>query len=147
MIQNPSEKKRIVKFSMVVDSSVWIEILCKGELEAKCHRAMQKQVIRVPTIVLFEIYKKLKSKASEDIALDAVATLSKYEVLDMTRKVSLQAADISLQHNMHMADSIVLAHADCLADTLLTLDNDFSGISRARVKLHIYSTSLQHPAR
>lgn len=118
---------------MIVDSSVWIEILKDGPLAGKCQKAMLKQKIQIPTLVLFEVYKKLKVQSSEDIALEAVAHLSQYEVQDLSREVAMLAADLSIQHNLAMADSLVLAHAELSGAPLLTLDNDFSAISIARV--------------
>lgn len=118
---------------MVVDSSVWLEILQDGPLRTACQKALHKQIIRVPTLVLHEVYKKLKSRATEELALEAIASLSQYEVLDMSREVAILAGDVCLQHSMSMADGIVLAHAEFLSDTLLTLDNDFAKISRAQV--------------
>lgn len=122
---------------MVIDSSIWLEILRDGPLAAKCQKAMQadllKQQIRVPSLVIFEIYRKLKSRVNEEDALKAVAMMSGYEVLDLTRAVSLLAGDLSLQYKLPTADAIVLAHASHLGDVLLTLDNDFSGLPGARV--------------
>lgn len=118
---------------MVVDSSVWLEILGNGPLATKCDRAVQQGPIRVPSLVLFEIYKKLKSKLSEEIALEAVASLNSFETLELTREVALLAADLCLEHKLPMADGLVLAHAVHLQDQLLTLDNDFAGIKAAIV--------------
>jgi len=118
---------------MVVDSSVWLEILRQGPLAGKCQKALQQQEIRVPTLVLFEIYRKLKSRTGEDEALKVAAMMSRHEVLELTRTVALLAGDLSLQYKIPTADAIVLAHAEHLGDTLLTLDNDFAGIPGARV--------------
>jgi predicted nucleic acid-binding protein len=79
------------------------------------------------------VYKKIAVRHSEHQALSAIATLSQYEVLDLTREVSLTAADISIGEKVHMADSIVLAHARLAGATLLTLDNDFAGLTGALV--------------
>ncbi|MGK5085012.1 type II toxin-antitoxin system VapC family toxin [Bdellovibrionota bacterium FG-1] len=120
--------------SLVLDSSVWIEILNKGPLAKDCLRALKgAHAIYVPTLVLFEVYKKLASSRSEDQALSAVAMMSQYKVTDMTREIALAAADISLQRDLAMADSVVLAHAQQTGATLVTLDNDFAGISGVEV--------------
>lgn len=118
---------------MVVDSSIWIELFRAGPLKLSCEKALKNQEIRVPTIVLFEIYKKLKAKVAEDVALEAMSSLSQYQVLDLNREVAMLAGDLCLQHDMPMADGIVLAHALHLGDTLLTLDHDFSEIPGAKV--------------
>ncbi len=118
---------------MVVDSSVWIEILRDGPLAKKCNAAIHRQSIRVPTLVLHEVYKKLRQKISEDVALEAVAALSRYEILDLTRAVAIRAGDLAVQFKLGTADSIVLAHAEILGEPLITLDNDFVPIAIAEV--------------
>lgn len=118
---------------MVVDSSVWLEILQGGPLAASCRKALARQTVRIPALVLHEVYKKLKSKATEELALETVASLSRYEILDMNRDIALLAADLCLEHEISMADGIVLAHAEILSDKLLTLDNDFSRIGGVQV--------------
>jgi predicted nucleic acid-binding protein len=87
----------------------------------------------MPTLVLFEVYKKIAVTLSEDQALAAVATLSQYTVTDLSRDIALAAADISIQNRLGMADSIVLAHAREAGALLITLDNYFNGIQGAQV--------------
>ncbi len=118
---------------MIVDSSVWIEIFQDGPLRAACEKAMVRQDIRVPTLVLHEVYKKIKSKASEEMALEVMAVLSQHEVLDLDRETAILAGDICLREQISMADGIVLAHAEHLGDQLLTLDNDFTKVASAKV--------------
>lgn len=118
-----------MKSPVVVDSSVWIEIFRSGPLASACKKAFGAHtVVGVPTIVLFEIYRKICSALNEESALSAVAYLKTYPILDLTSEVSLSAADIAINHKLAMADSIVLAHARTKEATLLTMDNDFSGI-------------------
>lgn len=120
--------------SIVLDSSVWIEILSKGNLEKICLRELKKaKKVIVPTLVIFEIYRKIVKDVSEDQGLLAVALISQYEVFDLTKDVALTAADISLQHKLPMADSIVLACARQTSSKLITLDNDFAGIEGVKI--------------
>ena len=118
---------------MVVDSSVWIEIFQNGPLRSQCEKSLLRQTIRVPTLVLHEVYKKIKIKSSEELALEIMAMLSQHEILDMNREVAILAGDICIRERVSMADGIVLAHAEYLGDQLLTLDNDFAKISIAKV--------------
>ncbi|MES2965883.1 MAG: type II toxin-antitoxin system VapC family toxin [Bdellovibrionota bacterium] len=118
---------------MVVDSSVFLEILSDGPLRSKCERAIDGKEVVVPTLVLFEIYRKLKSRTTEDDALSAIAALRQFRVADLTAETALLAGDLSLEHSLPMADSFVLAHAMVLGLKLVTLDNDFNGIDSAIV--------------
>jgi predicted nucleic acid-binding protein len=118
----------------VVDSSVWIEVFGQKPLAKLCLRELKSATsLAVPTVVMFEVYKKIAVAQSEHQALTAVATLSQYKVLDLTRDVALAAADIAMQEKLAMADSVVLAHARGSGAVLLTLDNDFAGMLGAKV--------------
>lgn len=118
----------------VLDSSVWIEILGGGPLAKACEKELQASTsVLVPTLVLFEVYRKVLSLVSEDQALSAVAVLSQHEVVDLSREVALTAGDLSIAHGLAMADSFVLAHAHLANATLVTLDNDFAGLPGAKV--------------
>lgn len=120
--------------AIVVDSSVWIEIFGQGALAKTCLKEVRGATrVGVPTVVLFEVYKKIASLQSEPQALSAISVLNQYEILDHTQEVALFAADIALQEKLAMADSLVLAHARSFSGTLLTLDNDFAGLNGARV--------------
>lgn len=117
---------------MIVDSSVWIEVLRQGPLSTICEKAMSGQTLRVPTLVIHEVYKKL-ARTSDDLGLQATGFLSRHEVLDLDREVAILAGDLCLKHNLSTFDGLILAHAERLGETLLTLDNDFAGIERAKV--------------
>jgi toxin FitB len=120
--------------TLVLDSSIWVEILNRGPLAKMCTKELNNaRQVYVPTLVIFEVYRKIASATSEDQALSAIAALSQHEVVDLTREVALSAADLSIQHKLAMADSLVLAHAHQTAAVLLTLDNDFSGIPGVQV--------------
>lgn len=118
---------------MIVDSSVWLEVFLDGPLHEKCNQILNKKNIFVPTSVICEVYRKLKHKISEEVALEAIAFLSAYQVIDLNRDIMLLAADISLEYDLGLADSVVLAAARSAKCELVTLDNDFSNIPDAVV--------------
>lgn len=111
----------------------WIEIFSNGSLATKCEKELKKDPIKVPSLVRYEVYKKIKKSASEDLALEAISLLSKYEVLDITQEVALSAADLSIEYEIGMADSLMLAFAVNHKDLLLTFDNDFAGIPNTKI--------------
>jgi toxin FitB len=123
-----------VNVHYVVDSSVWIEILAQKPLAKACLKEIKSaSQIFVPTVVLFEVYKKIAIAHSEHQGLTAVATMSQYRVLDLTRDIALSAADIAIREKLAMADSLMLAHARSNHAVLLTLDNDFAGLADTKV--------------
>ena len=120
--------------TLLLDSSVWVELFSQVRLWRKCEREQKKaDFIVIPTLVLYEVYRKIVSATSEDRGLSAVVVMSCHEVADLTREVALTAADLSLEHKLPMADSIVLAHARQASAELVTLKNDFAGIPGAKV--------------
>lgn len=118
---------------MIVDSSVWIEIFFEGPLAIKCEQELVGKTIQIPTLVFYEVYKEIKAKASEELALQAIGFLSQYSQHELSREVALLAADLSLELNLGMADSLILAHARYLKEPFLTLDNDFAGAPGVKV--------------
>ncbi len=116
---------------MVVDSSIWLEIFLDGPLASKCQKHMGKHQLQIPTSVVYEVYRKLKQKLSDDVALDGIAVFSNYKLIEFDREIALLAADISLEYDLGFADSIVLASAKHCNQKLLTLDNDFLKIPDA----------------
>jgi toxin FitB len=120
--------------SVVLDSSVWIEILRTGPLSKKCLGELKgANKIFVPTLVIFEVYRKILRASSEELALSAVALLNTHSSAPLSQEVALLAGDLSLQHSLATADSLVLAHAIDLGAVLVTLDNDFADIDGVKV--------------
>jgi predicted nucleic acid-binding protein len=123
-----------VSSGILFDSSAWIELLSAGPLEKNCRAIFSKATeVIVPTVVQYEVYRKTLVTVSEDRALSAVALLNQQTVLPMTTEVALLAADLSIQHKLGMADSLVLAHSQIAKATLVTLDNDFSSIAGVQI--------------
>ncbi|MEK7703971.1 MAG: type II toxin-antitoxin system VapC family toxin [Myxococcota bacterium] len=118
---------------VLLDSSAWIELLARGTLAQGVEREMAGATLVVPTVVLFEVYRKIKRNVSEDQALSAAAFMSQHDVTALDAEVSLHAADLSIEHSLAMADSIILAHAEAQNATIVTLDNDFASFSKAKV--------------
>ena len=75
----------------------------------------------------------IRRDLSEERALEAVAALRRAEVVPVDESLALEAADLSLEHGLAMADSIVYATARRRAATLVTGDADFEGLPGAVV--------------
>ncbi len=112
-----------------VDSSGWIEYLTNGELaEYYARKLDQPEKIVTPTIVLYEVFKRLKRELGEEIGLLAVAQVRKTRVEPVSEEIALTAADLSLQYGLAMADSMILATARIFGAHLFTSDADFAEI-------------------
>lgn len=118
----------------VIDSSGWIEFFADGlhasEFAARLRRPAD---VITPTVAMYEVYKWIKRERSEDVALEAVATMKKTTVADLTEEVALTAADLSLAHGLAMADAMMLAFAREHRAELITTDSGFTGLAGVTV--------------
>lgn len=97
---------------VLIDSSGWIEFFTDGPMSKAYSPYMKKPAaIVTPTIVLYEVYKKIKRERSEEQALMAVSFMNRTSVIDLSESIALFAADLSMQYSLPMADAIVYATA------------------------------------
>lgn len=95
---------------IVIDSSGWIEFFIGGRLADRYASYMKDpERLLTPTIVLYEVYKKIKRERGEEVAMLAAGQLNSTEVVPLTASTALLAADLSLQYRIAMADAIVYA--------------------------------------
>jgi predicted nucleic acid-binding protein len=97
---------------ILVDSYGWIEYFIGGRLADRYARYIETTEEKIlPTIIIYEVYKKLKVKMGEQEALEAYAYMLNADVVPLTEDVALKAADISLATGLGMADAIIYATA------------------------------------
>ena len=68
--------------------------------------------------------RRLKKLKGEEEALLAVAVLSQTTIAPIDQTLSLEAADYSLEHNLHFSDALVYATARQWKAKLYTSDDD-----------------------
>ena len=113
----------------VVDSSAWLEYLANGSNAGFFAKAIEDtQQLIVPTLSLFEVFKRVLEQRGEGDALQAVAVMRQGMVVDLDTPIALQAAKLSLEYRLPMADSIILATARSYDATLWTQDADFKDL-------------------
>ena len=114
---------------ILVDSSGWIEYFTGGPL-ADQYESYLKDTTKIvtPTIVLYEVYKKIKRERGEETALLAAGHMSATDVTPLTESISLLAADLSLKHSLAMADAIVYATSRDQGTRLITSDADLKDL-------------------
>ena len=119
---------------IVLDSSIWIEHLKSKPATGKIsHYFKNIQEVITPTIAIYEVFKRMKKEHSVQETYDLVAQMLKTNVVPITADIAMTAANVSLEHDLPMADSLVYATAveyDC---KVVTLDNDFRDLPRAEV--------------
>ena len=85
-----------------------------------------------PTIVIYEVYRKIKSVRGEEKALEAYAQMSLTKIVDLTGSLCLEAADISMNLNLGMADSIIVATAKAYNAQIVTSDPHLKNIDKVK---------------
>jgi predicted nucleic acid-binding protein len=113
----------------VVDSSGWLEYLADGPNAGFFAKAIEATAdLVVPTISLYEVFKRVLQQRGEGDALQAVALMHQGRVVGLSAELALAAAQLSVQLGMPMADSVMLATARAGEATLWTQDADFDGV-------------------
>ena len=113
----------------VVDSSAWLEYFADGPNADSFSAAVQDiENLIVPTICIYEVFKTVLRQRGEDAALITAALMKQGEEADLTSRLALEAARISLDHKIPMADSIILATARAYGAIIWTQDQDFRGL-------------------
>jgi len=117
----------------VVDSSGWLEYLADGpNADFFANSILATADLLVPTLSLYEVFKRVLQQRGEDDALQAVALMQQGTIVELGVSLALSAARISLNDKIPMADSIMLATAHAYGATLWSQDSDFENITGVR---------------
>ncbi|MDH3207860.1 MAG: type II toxin-antitoxin system VapC family toxin [Gemmatimonadota bacterium] len=121
----------------VVDSSAWLEYFADGPNAEEFASAIQDAAnLIVPSITLFEVFKRIRVQRGSEIALRAVSQMRRGTVVDLDADLAVAAADLSSDLKMALADSVVLATAQAYAATVWTQDADFEGLDNVEYRVH-----------
>jgi predicted nucleic acid-binding protein len=119
----------------VVDSSGWLEYFANGPNADFFAPAIEDtNNLIVPSISLFKVFKRVLQQRGEDEALQAVALMQQGQVVGLDSSLALQAAKLSVDYKLPMADSIILATTQANQAVLWTQDADFNGLPDVQYK-------------
>lgn len=119
----------------VVDSSGWLEYLADGPNGSFFAPVIERTAsLIVPTLSIFEVFKRVLQQRDESTALRAVALMHQGRLADLTAPLAMEAARLSHRQRLPMADSIMLATARACGATLWTQEADFDGIAGVRYR-------------
>lgn len=113
----------------VVDSSGWLEYFADGpnaDIFAPALQAVDE--LLVPTVSVYEVFKRVLQQRGEGPALQAVALMQQGSIVDLTGPAALAAARLSVEARLPMADAIILSAARGGGATLWTQDARFEGM-------------------
>jgi len=121
----------------VVDSSAWLEYFADGPNAEEFAAAIQdSDSLIVPSITLFEVFKRIRLQRDSGIALRAVSQMRRGKVVDLDADLAVAAADLSADLKFALADSVILATARAFGATVWTQDVDFEGLEGVEYRAH-----------
>lgn len=112
----------------LVDSSAWLAYFAGERNAAFFAGAVEDtELLIVPTVCLYEVFKVILRERGEDEAFLAIAAMQQGTVVDLTADLALEAAALGLEEKLAFADSIIYAVAKRHGATIWTQDHHFSG--------------------
>jgi predicted nucleic acid-binding protein len=123
----------------VVDSSGWLEYLANGPNARYFAEPLSNPgELIVPIISIYEVFKRTLQKRGAAYAFRVAGLMYQGEVVPMNGMLAVDAAYLSSQLALPMADSIILATASAHGATLWTQDKDFAAIDGVKyiAKIH-----------
>lgn len=119
----------------VVDSSAWLEYFGEGSNAAFFASPIEETAeLIVPSLSLYEVFKKVLQQRGETEALQAVTVMRQGQVVDLDPRIALRAARLSIDLRLPMVDSVMLATAKEHDAVFWTQDSHFEGIEGVRYK-------------
>jgi len=110
----------------VVDSSCWLEYFAGSRVGEEVAPVIEDtDSLIVPSITIYEVFKKLLIELDEDKALFAAAHMKQGNIVELDPDLAIYSAKIGKENNLAMADSIIYATAKKNAAMLWTQDKHF----------------------
>jgi predicted nucleic acid-binding protein len=119
----------------LVDSSAWLEYFADGPNASFFESAItRKSELIIPTVVVFEVCKRVLQQRGEEEALRAVSVLHGGTIIALSVDLAVLAAGISYELKLPMADSLILATAQAHNAVIWTQDSDFRGLPNVKFR-------------
>ncbi|HEV3254635.1 MAG TPA: type II toxin-antitoxin system VapC family toxin [Candidatus Acidoferrales bacterium] len=117
---------------VLVDSSGWVEYFGEGPKAARFAPYLERETaLIVPSIVLYEVYKKLLVTTGKTIADRFVSQALRRQVIPLDEELALGAARVSVERRLAMADAIIYVTAQAFEADLVTSDSHFQNLPGA----------------
>jgi predicted nucleic acid-binding protein len=110
----------------IVDSSGWVEYFTGGPNAGIFAPFIEDtDNLVVPSITIYEIFRKLISETDENTALQAVTQMQLGKVIPLDEPLAVNAAKTGYDRKLPLADSVILATAHLCNAVLYTQDEHF----------------------
>ena len=113
----------------LVDSSGWLEYLADGK-NAKFFAPIIEDTdeLIVSVLNIYEVYKKVLVVKDENTAIQVVGLMQQAKVVEVNSTIAIQAAKISFEQKIPMADSLIYITAKQNNAIVWTQDVDFKDL-------------------
>jgi predicted nucleic acid-binding protein len=111
---------------IVVDSSGWLEYFTADTKADLFEPYFREPFLFVPVIVLYEVRRILLLRHTKVAADEFVSVALRHTVVPIDQQIALEAAALSIQHKLAMADALVYTTAGKVGAKLITSDSNFS---------------------
>jgi len=119
----------------LVDSSAWLAYLAEEKNAEFFSAAIEaSDVLIVPTVCLYEVFKVVLREHGEEMALQIAATMQQGEVVDLTSELALEAAAVGHEEKLSFADSIIYTIAKQNNAVIWTQDEHFADKPQVQFK-------------
>jgi predicted nucleic acid-binding protein len=113
----------------LVDSCGWIGYLADGENADFFAIPLQDtENLIVPSICIFEVFKKVLQDSGESSAFQVVALMYQGQVIDLDMRLAIGSAELSFELKLPLADSVILATSKLCNSIIWTQDKHFKGM-------------------
>lgn len=113
----------------LVDTSGWLEYLADTKNAKNFAEAIENtDELIVSSINIYETYKKVLKERDEDAAIQIIGLMKQSKVFDVTSTIAVQAAKLSYEKDIPMADSIIYVTAKENDAIVWTQDADLKGL-------------------
>ena len=117
----------------VVDSCGWVEYFARGPNAGFFAPVVtDTDTLVVPTLCMYEVYKCVLAKFSREQALEMLYLMRHGTVVALNDSLAIDAALISRELKLALADSVILATARSYNALLWTQDAHFGNIDGVR---------------
>ena len=119
----------------VVDSSAWLEYFGDGPNAGDFAGAIEDSAqLAVPTLTLFEVFKRTHQLKGQATALEVLAIMLQGRMIELSPNLAIEAAKLSLETGLAMAEAIILATARAEDAVLWTQDAHFQGFDKVEYR-------------
>jgi predicted nucleic acid-binding protein len=113
----------------LVDSCGWLEYLADGPNATFFASAIENtEELLVPTICIFEVFKRVLQQRGEDSALQSAALMQQGQVIDLDSGTAVTAAKIGHEIKLPLADAVIVATARIHHAVIWTQDADLKAV-------------------